>query len=315
MTLDIVIVNWNAGDALASCVESIAQSIRGDVELQRVVVVDNASRDGSADRLSGKGIPLQVIRNTENHGFATACNQGARESQADYILFLNPDTQLFPDSLVVPLEFMEEEENRQVGIVGVQLIGDNGEIGRSCARFPDVGHLYVKMLGLDRVSPRRFHGFMMEDWDHESTADVDHVMGAFFLVRRKVFEQLQGFDERFFVYFEDLDFSLRAAQGGWRSVYLTAAQAYHKGCGTTDQAKAIRLFYSLRSRILYVFKHYAWHGTAAVVFGTLFIEPFARFARAALRGSAVEARETLQGSVMFWRAAPSTLATARGRTR
>lgn len=312
MTLDIVIVNWNAGDALAECIGSIPAALGQGVELRRVVVVDNASTDGSAKRLAAEGLPLTVYHNPRNVGFAAACNQGASGSDADCILFLNPDTKLFADSLRVPLDFLADRRNAQVGIVGVQLVDDSGQVARSCARFPSVRHFYVKMLGLDRLLPRHFRGFTMEDWAHDATRDVDQVIGAFFLVRRALFESLRGFDERFFVYFEELDFSLRARASGWRSVYLTEAQAYHQGCGTTDQAKAARLFYSLRSRLLYARKHYSGAALTALALGTLVVEPATRLARAATRLSWNETRETLLGTAWLWRAVPTTFRPARG---
>ncbi len=98
----------------------------------------------------------------------------------------------------------------------------------------------------------------MLDWDHRQNREVDHAMGSFFLVRNILFKKLQGFDERYFVYLEDLDFSLRAKQAGFVSYYFTDAAAYHKGGGTSEQIKARRLFYSLHSRILYWYKHFNW---------------------------------------------------------
>lgn len=311
MTLDIVIVNWNAGRALSDCVASIPASVEGAVRLQRVVVVDNASTDGSVDALVAEGVPLHSVRNAENVGFARACNQGAAGSEAEYVLFLNPDTLLGPEALRAPLEFLEQPENAQVGIVGIQLVGDSGEVHRSCARFPTPGHVAAKMLGLDRLLPGRFPGFIMDDWTHEDTRPVDHVIGAFFLVRRRLFQELGGFDERFFVYLEDLDFSLRAARAGWRTVYLADVRAYHKGGGTSEQVKAARLFYSLRSRILYGFKHFPAPWALALMLGTLMVEPLTRLGWAGARGSGREALETLQGYGKLWRATPATLAGAR----
>src|SRR5660398_194498 len=110
----------------------------------------------------------------------------------------------------------------------------------SCARFPCVSGFLAHAVGLDRSFPRLGH--FMAEWDHLANRQVDHVIGAFFLVRRGLFEQLQGFDERFFVYFEDVDFSCRAKQSGWKSYYLADTQAFHAGGGTSNQVKAQRSF-------------------------------------------------------------------------
>ena len=300
-SVDIIIVNWNAGGQLRDCLESINNAANRDsFELSRVVVVDNASWDGSADGLEDLRLPLSVIRNTENRGFAGACNQGAKGSRADYLLFLNPDTYLNRDSLAKPLIFMEEAFNQNIGIVGIQLLDDDGKISRTCARFPTPGRFFSKMLGLDRIFPHVFPSHFMSDWDHRESRQVDHVMGAFFLIRRSLFEELGGFDERFFVYLEDLDFSFRARQAGWRSFYLVDAQAHHEGGGTSEQGRATRLFYSLRSRIFYGYKHFGWWAATGLRLGTLLLEPWLRAAFAVAMGSLVQLKETQKAYAMLW---------------
>jgi N-acetylglucosaminyl-diphospho-decaprenol L-rhamnosyltransferase len=121
-SLDIVVVNWNAGHQLRACIESVLNVDKRAFQLKRVVVVDNASIDGSVEELETlqQNIPLIVIQNPKNYGFAVASNQGAKDSTADYLLLLNPDTRLFKESLNTPIEFMEKLENKEVGIVGIQ---------------------------------------------------------------------------------------------------------------------------------------------------------------------------------------------------
>ena len=276
--LDIIVINWNSKVQLRQCLESIANARRDGFLLTRVVVIDNASSDGSASDLEGIPLPLHRILNPCNLGFARACNQGARGSTADYLLFLNPDTRLFGSSLTRPLRFMEQDENRHVGICGVQLVDEKGGVARSCSWFPTPGILLAQLLGLSRLFPGRFRSQEMREWDHTDSRRVDQVIGAFFLIRRMVFEQLEGFDERFFVYFEEVDLSYRALQSGWVSFYLADVQAFHKGRGSSDQLKAGRLFYSMRSRILYVFKHFSVPAALVLALGTLTIEPIVRLA-------------------------------------
>ena len=303
-SIDIIIVNWNSGEQLRKCLESIVFCNKDSYELNQIVVVDNASSDESMDKLNVFDLPLRVIANAENRGFAVACNQGARGSESDYLLFLNPDTRLFEDSLIKPLTFMEQPENQNIGIAGIQLVDENGRVARTCTRFPMPGMFLSKMLGLDRLFPQYFPSHFMSEWDHWETCQVDHVMGAFFLIRRQLFESLGGFDERFFVYLEDLDLSWRAYKAGWQTIYLADAQAYHKGGGTSDQVKATRMFYSLRSRILYGYKHFDWFSATLLMAGTLFVESLSRLALAIGRRSAKEAKETIRGYAMLWRAMP-----------
>src|SRR5438552_2554141 len=135
-SVHVVIVNWNSGAQLRECLASFAAAANDDVALARVTVVDNASADGSADGLEPASVPLTVIRNPENRGFAAACNQGAAGSGADFILFLNPDTRLVPGSLELPARYLGSEHHEDVGIVGIQLVDANGHVARNTARAP-----------------------------------------------------------------------------------------------------------------------------------------------------------------------------------
>lgn len=310
--VSVIIVNWNAGAQLAHVVSSIDKFHHGWVTA--VVIVDNASSDDSLEQLSvlqNLSFTPVIIRNSENLGFGKACNLGAAQTHSDYLLFLNPDAALYPDTLPKTMAYMQAVVNARVGICGVQLRDDAGHLSRSCARFPSVPGLVAHAVGLDRFFPQLGH--FMAEWDHDQTRDVDHVIGAFFLVRRKLFEALAGFDEQFFVYLEDLDFSYRAYRSGWRSVYLADAQAFHAGGGTSNQIKARRLFYSLRSRLLYAFKHLPWMGAAAVLLTTLLIEPVSRSAQALLRRSWSGLKETWGAYSMLWRWLPQWV--VKGATR
>lgn len=310
--LDIIIVNWNTGQQLKECLASIAAAQSGNLQLGRVVVVDNNSADGSADQLDFPALPLVVYRNSDNRGFAAACNQGAVQSQADYLLFLNPDTRVFVDSLARPVSFLQAPANQQTGICGIQLVDAQGQVQRTCARFPSAPHFLHKALGLDKLLPHRFPVAAMHEWDHGSSALVDQVMGAFFLVRRQVFEALRGFDERFFVYFEDVDFSLRARQAGWLTYYLAETQSYHRGGGASDQIKSTRLFYSLRSRLQYGLKHYRPGEAWLLLMVTLLLEPLARCLQAIPATGSGRGVETCRAYARLWRSVRSILA---GRSR
>ena len=297
--VEIIVVNWNAGHQLLTCISSVAQHGAGLV--RQTIVVDNGSLDRSD--ASVEGLPnVTLIRTGANLGFGKACNLGAQQAKSEYLLFLNPDAALYADTLPKALAFMQDPANSSVGICGVQLLDEAGHVSRSCARFPSAVGFVAHAVGLDRFFPRLGH--FMAEWDHVQTRQVDHVIGAFFLVRRELFNALHGFDERFFVYLEDLDFSYRAHQAGWRSVYLTDTQAFHAGGGTSNQVKARRLFYSLRSRLLYAFKHFSWVGAVAVLLTTLLLEPVSRSAQALLRRSCSGLKETWAAYGMLWRWLP-----------
>lgn len=284
--IDIVVVNWNAGAHLSECVSSVASFEGGCVA--SLVVVDNGSSDGSDSLI--EAMPLvNLVRAGENLGFGKACNLGARHGSAEFLLFLNPDTRLFRDTLAESLIFMRSDAARDVGICGVQLLDEGGRVGRSCSRFPTPRTILARATGLDRLFPS--WGSRMSQWDHLTSRRVDQVIGAYFLIRRSLFEAHGGFDERFFVYYEEVDLARRCADAGAQSCYIATAQAFHAGGGTSHQVKAHRLFYSLRSRLQYAQKHFSARGLFAVLIATWLLEPFARGIRALVNWEVGELRE------------------------
>lgn len=308
IAIDIVVVNWNSGSQLRTCVESVCAF--GAELVNNVVVVDNASSDDSlrrAEALTDLPFSLHIIRNNVNHGFAKACNQGSAVATSEYLLFLNPDTRLFSNSLSVPHAFMQCPGNADVAIVGIQLVDGEDCIAKTCARFPSLGIFVAEALGISRLPGLQHFATHMNEWAHDRTATVDHVMGAFYFMRRRVFESLGGFDEMFFVYLEDLDLSMRAHKAGWRSVYLANTRAFHAGGGTSRQVKAHRLFYSLRSRLLYGFKHFTRRQAWLLLSVTISIEPISRMVFSLVRGGTQDVRNTLRGYAMLYCDLPNIL--------
>lgn len=304
--IDVVIVNWNGGALLGACLASLAAV--EDAAGVQVIVVDNASTDGSAAALPALPRPLRLIRNGENQGFGRACNAGAAAGTAPAILFLNPDARVDPDALRLARAALLSEP--RTGIVGARLIDAAGETQRSCARAPSPLGMLGRALVLDRIGLAAPH-FLL-DWDHAQDRAVDQVMGAFLMIRRDLFAALLGFDERFFVYFEDVDLCTRARASGFAVRHVAAATARHLGQGTTRRAKARRLFYFLRSEILYAGKH---HGaaTALTLVGTAFCAQVPlRLALALGRGSPREAVAVLGAAAMLARALPALLKGATG---
>jgi len=295
--LDIVIVNWNSGEHLRECLATILSS--GTQLPGRLTVVENCSNDGSMDGVD-ELMDIEVLRPEKNLGFGGGCNRGAKQGKADFILFLNPDIRLRVDTLARLMAFLKSKQlERDTGIIGVQLIGPEGVLQRNIARFPEFRHLFARMLGLERMFPGRFPPHFRKDLDYSKTQGVDQVPGAFFLVRRVLFDALGGFDEGFFMYYEDVDFSYRARQAGWRTLYLADIAVDHTGGGTTESIKGQRLFYSLRSRLLYVRKHFGRGKAAIAALGMLTLELVSRCARAILRLSAAELTSTLQAYALL----------------
>jgi GT2 family glycosyltransferase len=299
--IDIIIVNWNSKKQLYNCLASIEQIEKTNFNLNRVCVVDNGSIDNSLSGIEALSLPFEIIINTRNKGFSAAVNQGTRSSISDYLLLLNPDTRLQYNSISKPIQFLEDPQSASIAIVGIQNVDDFGNILRTCARFPTPKMFIINAFGLNRIASEKFRGHFMWEWDHQSTRIVNHVIGAFFLVRNNIWQQLGGFDERFFMYFEDIDFSQRVHAKGFHSVYLSGAQVYHRGGGTSEQVKSTRLFYSLKSCLYYAKKHFGENGFYLVAVAVLAVEPLTRLAWATFRFSSNQMVQTIKGYIMLYR--------------
>ncbi len=284
-TLDIVIVNWNAGAYLGECVQALAAARRSAFELASVTVVDNASTDSSLALLPDVDVPLEVVRNDENRGFGAACNQGARLGSGDYLLFLNPDTRVSESALDVAVAFMSDPANARIGICGAEMVGDDGQRGLSCSRFPTLAMFAAMTTGLSRLFPGRFPPQRMAPEELTGSGVVDQVIGAFFLIRRPLFEALDGFDERFFMYMEEVDLAYRARERGFLSYYLAEAVVYHKERVSSDRARGDRLAYLLESRSEYGRKHWAAWASAFFPALILVVELPLRAIQALARGN------------------------------
>jgi len=292
--IDIVIVNWNSHEFLRKCVLSIFSSKQFDL-VSNVIIIDNNSTDDSLQLLPLHA-KLQVVKNTENLGFAKACNQGFKMSQSKYILLLNPDAVLLENTIAASFDYMETHQD--VDVLGCQLLNDSNHITPTCARFPKPINFVYHSLGLSKISPKIFHPpTLMTDWNHKESRFVDQVMGAYMFMRNTVFEKAGYFDERFFVYFEELDFSLSLKNAGGKSFYHSRIQAIHTGMGTTETVKAFRLFLSLSSRLKYAKKHFSMLGYFTVAFFTFTVEFLMRFLQLALKGNLKETKNLVKG---YW---------------
>lgn len=269
-SVDVVVVNWNADDQLAACIASV-RAFDPDVVAQ-LIVVDNASTDTSLDNLPD-WTKLTVDRVGRNLGFGRACNRGAAQGTAPLVLLLNPDTRLTEPAISAAAAFLLGAGDARYGVCGIMLRDDTGQATRHCARFPTLRTFASQILGLDKLFPTAKRTLLMEDFDHLSDRQVDHVQGAFYMIRRDIFETVGGFDEDYFVYFEDVDLSLRVSRTGWRTRYLANIEAYHRGGGTSAQIKVRARFYGIEARLLYSRKHFGWLANIAHIGLTFTIEP------------------------------------------
>ena len=216
-----VIVNYNAGEHLVECV----RSLRAD-GVDEIVVVDNESADGSPDRLTAAEPGAVVLAMGANLGFGTAANRGVAATRSPFVLVMNPDTVVEPGTVKVLAEALRRDPS--VAIVAPSVHNLDGSVYPSARTFPDMvdalGHAFI---GFVRPGNRFTRRYKMLDWDHATARDVDWVSGTCMLVRRDAFDALGGFDERYFMYVEDVDLCWRAWRAGWRVRYEPGGRLVH----------------------------------------------------------------------------------------
>lgn len=252
--LSIILVNYRVPHFLEQCLLSVRKASVGmSVE---VIVVDNASGDGSVEWLTPRFPEVRFIESDQNLGFAKASNLGYRQSQGDYVLFLNPDTLLSEDSLHGSIKFLEDKLT--AGALGMRMIDGSGRFLRESKRaFPDPATAFYKIIGLSSLFPQssRFAKYHLGHLSPDSNHPIDVVSGAYFMVRRSVLEAVGSFDEDFFMYGEDIDLSYRIQQAGFINYYYAGSTILHfKGESTQKQSfRYVKLFYGAMSR--FVRKH------------------------------------------------------------
>lgn len=299
--LDILIVNWNTGPYLRECLRSVSETTCTQFELAQVVVVDNASSDDSLHGIDDFGLPLRVLRNSSNRGFGAACNQGAAVGRAELLLLLNPDTHVFPDTLDRTVAFMIDPKNAAIGICGARMVSNDESEDLSCWRFPTFWIWVGKLTGLSYAFPRLIPMQRMTLDELGGSGIVDQVIGAYNLIRRPLFEALNGFDERFFVYLEDVDLAYRAHQLGYSSYFLGDVPVHHVGRVSSAQVPGRRLFYLIRSRTEYARKHWPRWQAAVLACLMLVVEFPVRAVAALARGRSEEAKNVGEAALLYAR--------------
>jgi GT2 family glycosyltransferase len=271
--VSVVIVNWNAGGALRACLSAIFASDGGGPE--QVIVVDNASTDGSQASIASAYPAVEVIQNTKNLGFARAVNQGLRAARGQFAVVLNPDVILLPSAMPRLLQFMATHP--KVGVAGPRLLDPDGAVQGSARRDPSIWTgLFGRSAPLTRLFPdnplshRELPGLSLED---NAPIQVDWVSGACLGTRRVAWEQVGLLDEQFFLFWEDADWCRRFRQAGWSVYYVPAA------CGThfVGVSRAGRRLGSVLDFHASAFRYYRKHrapsavhpGTALVGVGLL----------------------------------------------
>lgn len=260
LTLSIIIVNWNTRDLLRACLKSIYATL--DETSFEVFVTDNASSDGSADMVEAEFPEVQLIRSAKNLGFSAANNLGLRQASGEFVMLLNPDTELRPGSVAHMLSYATDHAD--VGLIGPKLVMPNGQLQQSGRRFPT---FLREVLGITRlfrvVRPWHDKHLSWGRLDFDETVEVDEVAGACMLIRRSALDAIGLLDERFFMYYEDVDLCYRLKKAGWKVMYMGDTEVVHAWAQGAVKAGVLHsnglMYYS---QYLYFLKH---HGVIQAV--------------------------------------------------
>lgn len=217
------------------------------------IIVDNASHDGTKEFIQTHYPHVTYIENTENLGYAKACNIGLRAAQGDHLLFLNQDIIMRPGSVEALKKYLDD--NPSVGMVGPKLMKPNGEVQDSCRRFPSF-FIPLYRWGVTRRIPwvrYKFADYRMEDFDYNSPREVDCLAGAALMARRSAIDAVGGWDERFFFYIEDIDWCRRFWQNNWKVAFVPDSTMLHYyGKASTDSSSVLALLISPMTRAHFI---------------------------------------------------------------
>jgi GT2 family glycosyltransferase len=254
--ISIIIVNYNVKEFLLNSLESVFKAAQG-LEIE-VIVVDNASEDGSVEALQKNYPKVILIRNEENLGFGKANNIGLKKANGKYILLLNPDTIVREDTFVKMIAFFES--HRDAGMAGCKVLNPDGTLQLACRRsFPGPWTSFTKVAGLSSLFPKSklFAKYNLTYLDENQTYEVDSISGSFMMFRKEVYEKVGGFDDRFFMYGEDLDLCYRVRKAGYKVYYFHETEIIHYKGESTKRSSLdeTKIFYDAMK--LFVKKHFS----------------------------------------------------------
>jgi len=244
--VSVVIVTWNSGGEITRCVSSVIE-YSGNINTE-IIIVDNNSSDNTKEKLdelnTSSGKKLTLIFNADNKGFTKACNQGMKISKGESIFLLNPDTELTEGSLDILTSKLNSEKS--YGAVAPKLVNEDGTIQKSCRTFPEYADMFFEMTLLSSVFPQSkvFSRWKMNYFDHDSEREVDQPMAAALLIKKSVAEEIGFFDERYKMFFNDVDICKKISDSGYKIIFCPEAKVIHtKGVSIyKDRENMIRIW-------------------------------------------------------------------------
>lgn len=221
MDFSIIIVSWNVKDALRKNIQAILESTR-DSSFE-IIIIDNASEDGTTEMVRSEFPNVYLIANQENIGFAKASNQGLKKAIGDFQILLNPDMKIFPDTLKNLKHWLDK--NSQADVTGITLINEQANIIPQVRQFPSIWDQAAIILKLPHIFPHILHGYLRKDFNYLEASQVDSIRGAFFVIRKSALEKFGLLDERYFLWFEEVDYCRMVTLQGGQVWYTPVAKA------------------------------------------------------------------------------------------
>ena len=264
--ISVILVSYNTASLLPKAIECLRQSA-GNMVLQ-TVIVDNASRDDSVALIKRDYSDCELIENDKNVGFGRANNQALPFIKGRYVLLLNTDAFVSPDTLEKTVAYMDEHE--KCGLLGVKLIGRDGVLQPSCRYFPTPLNIFLQQTGFKKFFPAKR---MVDDmsWDHASPRECDWVPGCYLLIRKEVIDQVGLFDKRYFLYSEEVDLCFAAKNVGWQVHYFSDTSVVHlggesaKSDGEITESGGQLESLQIESELLYFRKNHGFFGVLSHV--------------------------------------------------
>ena len=249
----IAVINYNTKDWLDACLKSVLKM--APLAAHETYVVDNASTDGSVEFVKKEYPDVHIIENAGNLGFSAAANQALRTSHAKYVLILNTDTEIDSEAVDVLVEFGDAHED--MGVAGPLLLNTDGTVQLSGRRFPSfLDAMMHAFLGIIWPGNPFSVRYQMLDWDRQSERTIDWVSGAAIFIRRDAAREINFFDERFFMYVEDMDLCYRLWQKGWKVYFCPTAKVVHHIAKSSEQSSARMIVEFQRSLYRFYAKNY-----------------------------------------------------------
>lgn len=260
-SVSVIIVSWNAREYLASCLQSLRDARPGCVK--EIIVADNASADGSPEMVAERFPEVILIRTGANLGFARANNVAMLQASGSAVALVNSDALVHPGCLETLAGHLNDHS--EIALVGPRVTGGDGNLQRTCRHLPGLWNTFCRAVALDRLFGKYelFSGYEVPASQHERLHEAEVLSGCFCVARRSAVAQIGGFDERFFFYAEDIDWSKRFRDAGWKLAFVPEATATHFGGGSSSKTPLRFSIEILRATLAYWRKHHGVFGECA----------------------------------------------------